>query len=1091
MRIGCLQFAPQVGDVDNNLNRADAVLSRANPDDLDVLVLPELAFSGYNFKSLQDISPFLEPSGSGISALWARTMALKYNCTVLVGYPEKVDVSPNWPTGPEYYNSAIVVNGDGETIANYRKCFLYYTDESWALEGNRGFYDGYIPGLGNTSIGICMDINPYKFEAPWHAFEFAFHILEVESNLVIVSMAWMTREDRRHFSRMPNEPDMNTLTYWVTRLEPLIRSNNEDEIIVVFCNRTGIEDEATYAGTSAVIGIQEGEVKVYGLLGRGEKELLVVDTTNPPYAKMVYRPDAAALGRHVGELEQHNVAKDRFLSDRTYTTLDNGSLSGKSDQGVESFDQRIIDHEQPAANGRGSSHNVHSSSRPSCMAQHSPSIEPTSPSGPSLSNRGDPIAHTQSISNSQPKISTKQPSKQTTQRRTPSISIPSRHESIDHSQRTSNGEGNDVPTPSAPSPTPLAVRPRLVIPQSPSLLLNQSSENSIPSATSIRSAESLQSVKSDESEVSTQTLRSNPRPPEDSTPYPHSGLPLSGYPSNSFQHGFEKRIYGGDVTIEHETEAWSPTTPNDVVSTASPRWFWRPHDSVFRSSVSGGGDWATSTPVGRKPEPFPWSAIRDISSLPKDASEKISSGALGPKSTRSKYSQSPRSNTSSNKTAKSTSSAEAKTTQRTNGKNEKHPSRPSSPKSRNASRSGIRGRSDSSLSPQNIPSAVSQHIEQISQRAESRNRHNSDTQQIGSAVDHSPLQQMRSDGWQKLTSDATAGHLIPIAASPSLLGPGSRANIPTPVAIDYYRHATPRSTPGHTNLQLFDGHGQLGFLDNKLVGGHQASIEHTQQDRMSSPNNRDTISKTSRSVSRGRQPSRSNKPTTAVKLEPGTERATSADSTTNNILHTRIGKRHSYEKGLSLPSDDGHSHAECSHTQKTRDEPKFERVEVVSCPDCPIHGRQSTSLSEPSMPGRHNSQGAIPEHLQNMSYPTSSEPTRGREAGPSEISSQEATIAHILTGANGHIGFSVADQQVLRNDLALCKSPGHATSSSESEPISSKPKFDPTTPRAMMFRPNDTRAEPLPDGDFRGDEQSPSWFIVENRFQEAGFDPTP
>ncbi len=72
-----------------------------------------------------------------------------------VGYPEKVDVSPKWPTGPEYYNSAIVVNGDGETIANYRKSFLYYTDETWALEGNRGFYDGFLPGLGNTSIGIC------------------------------------------------------------------------------------------------------------------------------------------------------------------------------------------------------------------------------------------------------------------------------------------------------------------------------------------------------------------------------------------------------------------------------------------------------------------------------------------------------------------------------------------------------------------------------------------------------------------------------------------------------------------------------------------------------------------------------------------------------------------------------------------------------------------------------------------------------------------------------------------------------------------------------------------------------------------------
>jgi protein N-terminal amidase len=47
MRIGCLQFAPQVADVDNNLNRADACLARADPTDLenlDLLVLPEMAF---------------------------------------------------------------------------------------------------------------------------------------------------------------------------------------------------------------------------------------------------------------------------------------------------------------------------------------------------------------------------------------------------------------------------------------------------------------------------------------------------------------------------------------------------------------------------------------------------------------------------------------------------------------------------------------------------------------------------------------------------------------------------------------------------------------------------------------------------------------------------------------------------------------------------------------------------------------------------------------------------------------------------------------------------------------------------------------
>ncbi|KAI0196657.1 carbon-nitrogen hydrolase [Xylaria flabelliformis] len=289
MRIGCLQFAPQVGDIDNNLNRADAVLNKANPENLNLLVLPELAFTGYNFKSLQQISPFLESRGSGISALWARTTALKLDCVVTVGYPEKVDVKSKWPTSPEYYNSVIAVNSDGETIAHYRKTFLYYTDETWALEGPEGFYGGFIPELGTTtSMGICI---PYKFEAPWLAFEFAFHCLEVEANLVIVTMAWLTREDASLFCRMPNEPDMDTLTYWISRLEPLIRSESREEIVVVFCNRTGIESDAVYAGTSVVIGVKDGEVNVYGILGRGEKDLLVVDTEKPPYAKVVYRPD--------------------------------------------------------------------------------------------------------------------------------------------------------------------------------------------------------------------------------------------------------------------------------------------------------------------------------------------------------------------------------------------------------------------------------------------------------------------------------------------------------------------------------------------------------------------------------------------------------------------------------------------------------------------------------------------------------------------------------------------------------------------------------------------------------------------------------
>ncbi|RDL35217.1 uncharacterized protein BP5553_07148 [Venustampulla echinocandica] len=375
MRIACLQFAPQVGDVDNNLNRADAVLSRANPKDLDLLVLPELCFTGYNFRSLQHISPFLEPAAAGITSLWARTTALKYNCFVTAGYPEKVDVSPKWPAGPEYYNSAITVNPDGETVANYRKSFLYYTDETWALEGS-GFYSGTIDDLGNVAMGICMDLNPYKFEAPWNAWEFAYHILHRESNLVVLSMAWLTREDITTFSRAPQEPDMETLSYWLSRLEPVIRAETIGEIIVVIANRCGSEEEVVYAGTSTVLGINQGEVNVYGILGRGEKELLVVDTSIRPQARLISEPSSAATDTSI-------QSKNTEASPSTALTtpdLDNGM--SESNDGHPAVSPNYPKY--PPAFSSSESDNEGDYRSPTYLARGEP-VQPPATSTPSIS----------------------------------------------------------------------------------------------------------------------------------------------------------------------------------------------------------------------------------------------------------------------------------------------------------------------------------------------------------------------------------------------------------------------------------------------------------------------------------------------------------------------------------------------------------------------------------------------------------------------------------------------------------------------------------------------------------------------------------
>ena len=56
-------------------------------------------------------------------------------------------------------------------------------------------------------------------------------------------MAWVTRDEAGMYNQAPQTPDWETLAYWVQRMEPLVGSRNEQETIIVFCNRCGTEDD--------------------------------------------------------------------------------------------------------------------------------------------------------------------------------------------------------------------------------------------------------------------------------------------------------------------------------------------------------------------------------------------------------------------------------------------------------------------------------------------------------------------------------------------------------------------------------------------------------------------------------------------------------------------------------------------------------------------------------------------------------------------------------------------------------------------------------------------------------------------------------
>ena len=316
MRIATLQFSPELSNLSSNIARATALLEQSplhhHHHPIDLLVLPELAFTGYNH-TLTSIFPLLEPTSAGASTTWARQIAAKYNCVVSVGYPERFtppaskeeELSDGSTTGDVVaYNSTVTVNPMGEVMAHYRKTHLYYTDEGWAKEGperwlvqslafrvrieenDRGDDEEEV----KAAFGICMDLNPYQFTAPWDAYEFCNSAIRAQADILLLSMAWLSSLCAAELKESPKMPDMDTFTYWLNRLTPLVEA--EKEVLVVCANRTGeepgknpcgqLEEGVRYAGTSWVGRIGKGKVDVWRMLGRGEEGVLFVDTEEEP-----------------------------------------------------------------------------------------------------------------------------------------------------------------------------------------------------------------------------------------------------------------------------------------------------------------------------------------------------------------------------------------------------------------------------------------------------------------------------------------------------------------------------------------------------------------------------------------------------------------------------------------------------------------------------------------------------------------------------------------------------------------------------------------------------------------------------------------
>src|SRR5690349_19180633 len=102
VKVGFYQFNPAFGEITRNL---DHVLNRLSHVQCDLMVLPELFASGYQFISKQEVEKLAEPVPDGPTTQRLIELARAGRMVLVAGLPER--------DGAQCYNSAVIVGPSG------------------------------------------------------------------------------------------------------------------------------------------------------------------------------------------------------------------------------------------------------------------------------------------------------------------------------------------------------------------------------------------------------------------------------------------------------------------------------------------------------------------------------------------------------------------------------------------------------------------------------------------------------------------------------------------------------------------------------------------------------------------------------------------------------------------------------------------------------------------------------------------------------------------------------------------------------------------------------------------------------------------
>ena len=173
--IGCIQFAPALGDQGKTMESLSKLIPRAK--DAELLVLPELCNSGYHFIDFEQAWKTSEPIYDSVFINFLISACQKYGLNIVSGFNERY--------GTALYNSAILVGPKG-IVGKYQKLHLFNTEKEYFKPGQAGLPVFDIKDY-RIGIQICFD---WMFPEAWRVLALkGADIICHPSNLVMPGLA--------------------------------------------------------------------------------------------------------------------------------------------------------------------------------------------------------------------------------------------------------------------------------------------------------------------------------------------------------------------------------------------------------------------------------------------------------------------------------------------------------------------------------------------------------------------------------------------------------------------------------------------------------------------------------------------------------------------------------------------------------------------------------------------------------------------------------------------------------------------------------------------------------------------------------------